>query len=371
MVATPLLAKDVRTSQQLPSSWQWDRTIKDFASLKANVMKMAEKKGPSIAPLSLMGDIEQCRKTASLKFLAEQAPSGWLRSIDALVIKGAGHMPFHEMMIRQRDRISECVHLKQRPARRFRYLDPITTNPKAVVTWIETQDWRYPWAVGNIDMDTAYALAFDWKVMGNEKAHDALVTWFDWHDKHFDQKTGFWDFAHTGELRNCMAGAMHQFGIYFLFNHDVKCPERAVDATLALQEPTGLFAPDSFSNNCLDIDAVFILANLNNKYGVRGPKIRTALEHVLEANLKCFHPDGGAMHRAGIDREPDWWSTWCRVAIVAWSASILGMSEYEGPWDFRPRHPFKHNNGGKNLPSWTDDSWYDATDWPRPDGHSS
>ena len=353
-------------AQQLPSTWTWDRSIRDFATLKQNVLKFAARKGPSTSALSLMGDIEQARKTATTSFLSQQAPSGWLRNIDSLVLKGAGHMPFHELMIRQRERISECVHLKLTPPHRFRYLDPLMANPKAIVTWIETQDWRYPWAVGNIDMDTAYALAFEWKVMGNERAYQTLVTWFDWHDKHFDAKTGYWDFANTGELRNCMAGAMHQYGIYFMFNHDLKYPERAADATLALQEPTGLFSTDSFSANCLDIDAVFILANLYNKYGVQKQKIRTALERALEANLKCFHPDGGAMHRTGIDKEPDWWSTWCRVAIVAWSARILGIREYEGPWDFRPRHPFKAEDGGKTLPAWTDDRWYDATDWPRP-----
>jgi hypothetical protein len=66
--------------------------------------------------------------------------------------------------------------------------------------------------------------------MGNQKAYDALVTWFAWHDKHFDPKTGFWDFANTGELRNCMAGAMHQFGIYFMFNHDLAFPAGEIDS---------------------------------------------------------------------------------------------------------------------------------------------
>jgi hypothetical protein len=361
------LARAANTAQQLPAGYTWDHSITNFASLKQSTLKFAARKGNNIPVLSLFGDIDRLRETAKTPaWLDQQSPSGWLRGIDALVIKGAGHMPFHEMMIKQRERISECIHLKLVPPYRFRYLDPLTANPRAMVTWIETQDWRYPWPVGNIDMDTAYALAFDWKVMGNARAHDALVTWFDWHDKHFDPKIGFWDFARTGELRNCMAGAMHQLGIYFMFNHEIPWPEQAADTTLALQEPTGLFATNSFSDNCLDIDAVFILANLYNRYGVRKAKIREALERALAANLKCFHPDGGALHRAGIDRDADWWSTWCRIAIIAWSSRILGISDFAGPWDFRPRHPFKAEDGGKALPSWTDDRWYAAADWPRP-----
>lgn len=363
--AAKAAVKEPAAAQRLPQDWKWDQSIKDFATLKQNVMKFSARKGPNIAALSVLGEIEQCRNTMSAGFLAQQAPSGWLRTIDALVIGGEGYRPFHEMMIKQREKISECIHLKQVPKHRLRYLDPLM-NPRAMRMWIETQDWRFPWAVGNIDMDTAFALAFEWKVMGNAKAQEALAAWFDWHDRNFDPKTGFWDFARTGRLRDCMAGAMHQFGIYFMFNRDLRYPEQAADATVALQEPTGLFAPDSYSNNCLDIDAVFILANIYNKYGVRKAKIREALERAFAANLKCFHPDGGAMNRVGIDKQPDWWSTWCRIAIVGWSARILGISEYEGPWDFRPRHPFKCEDGGKSLPDWTDGKWYDAADWPRP-----
>lgn len=368
LAGAPAVTKksELRESQKLPSSWKWDTSIRDFASLKQNVMKYAAVKGPSVAVMSIMGDIEHYRQTIKVPWLAQQSPLGWLRNVDSLVIKGPGYMPFHEMMIRQRDRIAECVHLKLVPANRFKYMDALTANPAAMVTWIETLDWKFPWGVGNIDMDTAYALAFDWKVMRNERAHDALVTWFDWHDKHFDSKTGYWDFGNTGELRNCMAGAMHQYGMYFMLGKELKYVERAVDATLSLQEPTGLFAVDSFSNNCLDIDAVFILSNIYNRYGVRQAKIRTALERAFEANLKCFHPDGGAVHRAGIDTAPEWWSTWCRIAIVGWSARILGIKEYDGPWDFRPRHPFKSEDGGKSLPSWTSDAWHAAADWPLP-----
>lgn len=184
-------------------------------------------------------------------------------------------------------------------------------------------------------------------------------------DPRLDPETGYCDFGNTGKLRNCMAGAMHQYGIYFLFGKELKYLERIVAATLSLQEPTGLFSPDSFSNNCLNIDAVFIRTNLYHRYGVQQAKIQIALERAFEANLKCFHPEGGAMHRAGIDSAPGW-STWCRISIVGWSARILGIREYDGPWDFRPRHRFKSEDGGKSLPNWTDEKWYAATDWPKP-----
>jgi hypothetical protein len=356
----------------LAPNWEWDRSVRDFQSLKQSVQRLAERsaKAKSTSSMSgaltLLGDVERVRQQASLEFLEEQAPSGWLRNIDALVLRGEGFRPFQEILIRHRERMGQCVVLKQRPKYRFRFLDPLMTSPNAMKLWLETQDWVNPWAVGNVDMDTAFALAFEWKVNGNERAQAALSAWFEWHDRNIDPKTGFWDFERTGNVLRAMAGGMHQLGIYFLFGREVPYHERAVKATLGLQQKNGLFSPDTWGHHGLDMDAVFVIANLYNRYGGSASGVRSVLERAFEANLKCFHPEGGAVSRAGVDRESDAWSTWCRVAITGWSARILRISEYLGPWDFSHRHPFHSEDGGKALPDWLSDKWYDAADWPRP-----
>lgn len=368
VAAAPIVASTGTAVAQPPPGWKWDPTITNFATLKTNVMRMVERKGGiSISTLTMLGDIEYCRAHAPTPFLSQQYPNGWLAGMDKLTLKGEGFLPQQEILIRQRERLSDCVHLKKIPRYRMKFLDPLLATSGALTTWIETQNWRFPWGVGNIDMDTAYAIAFDWKVMNNPRAHEALRAWFQWHDTKIDKRTGFWDLANTGELRNTMAGAMHQFGIYFLFNHELPYPERAAESTLRLQEPTGLFSADTFSHNCLDIDAVFVLTNIYHRYQAKQREIRACLERVFEANLKCFDPGGGAIHRVGVDNEPDWWSTWCRVAITGWCARILGIREFSsGPWEFRSRHPFQAEKGGLGLPDWEDDRWYDAVDWPRP-----
>ncbi len=355
--------------------WRWDTSIKDFKSLKASVLRLGERSGrarsaaamPGI--LSMIGEIETVRKNSSTDFLNEQAPSGWLRSIDALTLRGEGYRPIQEILIRHRERMGQCIMLKQRPKYRFQFLDALM-SPPAMKLWLETQDWTNPWAVGNVDMDTAFALAFEWKVNGNPRAQAALSAWFDWHDRNIDHSMGFWDFKRTGDVLKSMAGGMHQLAIYFLFGKEAPYHERAVQATLGLQQPNGLFSPDSFGQHGLDMDSVFVLANLYNRYGDYDSRVRSALERAFAANLKCFHPEGGAVSRPGIDRQPDAWSTWCRVAVAGWCARILRISEFQGPWDFHPRQPFQSEAGGKGRPDWLDDKWYDAVDWPRPAGGS-
>lgn len=352
--------------------WEWDRSIRDFRSLKQSVERLAalSAKAKSTSSMSgtltILGGIEDERKQRTAEFLAEQAPSGWLRSIDGLVLRGESFRPFQEIMIRHRERMGLCIALKARPKHRFAFLDPLMSSPKAMNIWLETQDWTNPWAVGNVDMDTAFALAFEWKVNGNKRAQGALSAWFDWHNRTIDPKIGFWDPRQTGDVTKSMAGGMHQLGIYFLFGREVPYHEKAVEATLRLQQPNGLFSPGTFGHHGLDMDAVFVLANLHNRYGDSASKVRSALQRAFEANLKCFRPEGGAVSTAGVDQVPDAWSTWCRVAVAGWGARILGIPEFQGPWDFSHRHPFHSEDGGKALPDWLDDKWYEAADWPRP-----
>jgi hypothetical protein len=91
-------------------SWQWDESIRDFRSLKHSVERLAQRSAKArvtsamTGVLTLLGDIERVRKEASLAFLEDQAPSGWMRNIDALVVRGEGYRPFQEIFIRHRER---------------------------------------------------------------------------------------------------------------------------------------------------------------------------------------------------------------------------------------------------------------------------
>ncbi len=364
-------------SAELPAGWQWDNAIKDFGSLRENLLRFAARQGEGelsagalmgkVSATALMGEVSERRKEASLDFLDLQREDGLCDSfVERITFWGKSYHPVMGIMKNVRNFISRCIYLKVRPKYPMGFLHSMIDRPGAVVEFIETQPWRNPWGIGNIAMDLGYALGFEWKVMGNAKARDALAEWFEWHDENADPKTGFWNPENIDEPRNLMAGGMHQFGIYFMFGREIKYPEAALKTTLALQEPTGLFSPNTFSHNCLDMDSVFVLANLYNRYNLNKAEVLRALELAFEANLKCFIPQGGAVNRVGVDKDSDWGSTYFRLMIIGWCARVLGIAEFEGPWEFRSRDPFSCIDAGASVPDWDSDQWYDHTDWPRP-----
>ena len=58
-----------KMAREIPSDWQWDKSIVDYKSLKENIRKFKEKYPEAITPIwTVMGEIEDCRKEASLDF---------------------------------------------------------------------------------------------------------------------------------------------------------------------------------------------------------------------------------------------------------------------------------------------------------------
>jgi hypothetical protein len=360
----------------MPASWEWDLTIQDFASLKDTVLRFRARHDPDRFPrgalgtYAILGMAEQARAEAAPHYAPVQFPNGLFRSCgENFRLEHAMYRSMHELFIHMRIEMGACIHLQRIPEHRLSFLDLLLNQPKHVAGWIESLPWDNPWGSGNLDMDLAFMFAFEWKVMGNPRGRDALVAWFDWHDRHIDPTTGFWDPHQTGDVRRQMAGAMHQFCIYFLFGKELPHPEAAVRATLSLQQDTGLFAADTYSHHGMDVDATLILTNIYHRYGVMQREIRACLERVFPSNLKCFHPDGGGCNIVGVTA-PDWWSTMVRVTIAGWCARILDITDYLGPWQWVQRHPFITERGGAGLPDWDDDTWYDAVDWPRPENSS-
>lgn len=350
------------------ASDQEEINVTDFESLKKSIFAYADKSGGisagAMSIFAMINELEYARKNAHLGYIDEQLENGLFPSAaEGFRLFPEMFYTMHELFIDQRDSMSGSVHAWKKPPHQLRYLNALIERPELVVNWIESLGWDDPWSAGNLDMDLAYALAYEWKMMGNSQAHDALQVWFDWHDDNFDAATGFWDPKNSGNLYHMMAGAMHQMGIYFMFNRDMPYPENAIDATIKTQTTTGLFSPHYFSHDSSDIDGVFIIANLYNKYQVREKEVKESLEKAFEANLKCFHPTGGAVSRLGVDKKAGMWATWCRTEIVGLCARILGISDFEGPWKFQQRHPFIAEDGGKSLPDWESEAWRKAAGW--------
>ena len=366
--ALPTSARPVAAA---PTQWgATDLDVTDFESLRANVyaFEAAHPRGPFFWLHEMLGDYPAVLADADRSLPQTQLPNGLFpAAVDGILFKRRFLDVTHDLLIRQRGGIADSIYLQTVPPHRFAYLEPMLADTAAVETWLDTLPWHDPWSCGNLTMDLAYALLAAWKLHGDERAREALDVWFAWHDREADPDHGFWDPRVVGSLYRAMAGGMHQFGIYFMMGREVPYPEAALRATLRLQNGYGLFAQEHPSHNSSDIDGVFVIANLYNRYGFAETEVKASMERVLAATLPLFHPAGGGINRLGMDTEPDPWSTWVRTACVGWAARILDVEAFAGPWELDShRHPFMSEDAGLGVPDPASEAWYDAVGWPRP-----
>lgn len=94
--------------------------------------------------------------------------------------------------------------------------------------------------------------------------HEDFFKWyFDWLDDMADPEVGFWRIGWIHKIKKNrltiqeLGGAVHYHWIYEFMNHPFPYPERAIDATLQLQNEKGTWHKD-FSY-CIDLDAIFFL----------------------------------------------------------------------------------------------------------------
>ena len=343
--------------------------VVDFASLKANVYAYDYAHGgPGLRLHETLGDYDEALAAVAGQPPAPQLANGlYVSAVEGVRLKERFLDVSHDLQLQQRVALSEAIYRQEVPAVRLGYLEPVLDDPGKMATWLDTLPWHDPWSCGNLTMDTAFALAAAWKLHGDDRARQALDVWFEWHDREADPATGFWDPLVVGSLHRAMAGAVHQYGIYWMLGRETPHPEQAVKATLRLQNGFGLFSDVYPSHHSSDVDGVFLLANLYNRYGMLEGEVRPALRRALDATLKLFHPDGGGINRLGVDTEPDGWATWVRTACVGWCSRILGVEAFAGPWELDShRHPFVSEDADRGVPDPATDAWFDAVPWPRP-----
>ena len=135
-----------------------------------------------------------------------------------------------------------------------------------------------------------------------------------------------------------MAGAAHNFHIYYYLNRPLRYVDRIVDHCVS-------FVGEGVTSACVDIDMVDILANMH-KYGYRTGDIESGLEKKLVDLLDFQNPDGGFADVKEGDRRFDGWNsyvepqglsncfaTWFRTATIAMICEVLFPKEF--PWHFR------------------------------------
>lgn len=201
--------------------------------------------------------------------------------------------------------------------------------------WLSRRDMRDPWQEGNNIVNLGSFLLL-LRERGDAAAQAsierALAVLFDWHDRLQEPSTGFWgvDQAHNSRMAlHAMAGATHNFHLWYACNRTLPYFDKAIDSCLAL--------PTATDSACIDVDEVDILAHGHLLAEHRREEARSWLLEKLMGLLALQCNDGGFFdERHGVRRVDGWvkgyeepqgmsntFSTWFRLIAIAMIAETL------------------------------------------------
>ncbi|MBN2656254.1 MAG: SCP2 sterol-binding domain-containing protein [Spirochaetales bacterium] len=223
----------------------------------------------------------------------------------------------------------------------FRFMKKYDSRRK-LDSWLRRRDMRAPWTEGNFVVNLA---SFYIRMMekGNKSEQRRYKKLLDrlllWHEVMQDPETGYWIEKGFDDPVSGMAGASHNFHIYFYLNRPVPRYKKIIDHSLSILN-------DGVSSACLDIDVVDVLCNFY-KYRYRQDDIRNYLEKKLKDLLDYQNEDGGFSDTDKGIRYFDGWSvyrepqgmsncfaTWFRCAAIAMIDCTLHPENSE-KWHFR------------------------------------
>lgn len=206
-------------------------------------------------------------------------------------------------------------------------------EPEMLKKWLEERDMTDPWLEGNNIVNLASFLIYELEQKEDKRLKELMKLFFDWHEAHQDPETGFWgtnDPVCPAGIMEGMAGAAHNFHLYFYNNREIPYYKPIVDYCLE-------FIQGRVKSACLDVDVVDILANLM-VFGYRSQEILERLESFAEQLIAFQNEDGGFADEKtnGVRRMDGWaggyfepqglsncFATWFRSATLAMIACVL------------------------------------------------
>lgn len=170
----------------------------------------------------------------------------------------------------------------------------------------------------------------------------AMDLLFEWHDRLQEPATGFWGVGQLSDARRgreAMAGAVHNFHLWYQRRRPIPFHERAVDYALA--QPPGV------NSACIDVDLVDLLVHAAMLTNYRREGTEAWLRQILVNLLDAQNPDGGFYdERTGVRLQDGWvggyrepqglsntFATWFRWIAIAMIADLL----WPGWWLWRFR----------------------------------
>lgn len=205
-------------------------------------------------------------------------------------------------------------------------------EPKELEKWLMERNLKDPWLEGNNVVNLASFLIYELEGKDDTRLNALMKVFFDWHDKMQDPNTGFWgtDKANDSDIMQAMAGAAHNFHLYFYYNREIPYYKKIIDYCLE-------FIKGKVKSACLDVDVVDILANFI-VYGYREEEIKQSLNDFSAKLIDFQNQDGGFTdEKTGGVRRMDGWvrgyfepqglsncfATWFRAATLAMIISVL------------------------------------------------
>ncbi|RJP70051.1 MAG: hypothetical protein C4532_09895 [Candidatus Abyssobacteria bacterium SURF_17] len=206
--------------------------------------------------------------------------------------------------------------------------------------WLADRQMSDPWNEGNNIVNLA-SFYFVLAESGDSRMKPLIEHIFTWHEETQDAETGYWLDTNAESPVHpmvAMAGAAHNYHLYYYLNRPIRYIERIVDHCLSL-------VGEGVTSACVDIDMVDILANMH-KYGYRSSEIEAGLEKKLADLLDFQNADGGFSDVCEGDRRFDGWNlyvepqgisncfaTWFRSATIGMICEILFPDAFS--WRFR------------------------------------
>ncbi len=209
-----------------------------------------------------------------------------------------------------------------------------------LINYLNKRRLSDPWLEGNNIVNLTSFIINEEK--DSNKLNELIDIIINWHNKTQDPLTGYWGTNHKtypASLLEGMAGAAHNFHIYYYFNREIPNYKKIIDSCL-------IFINQGVQSACIDVDVVDILVNMI-PYNYKVDQIKKSLENFLVKLLNFQNEDGGfADEKTNSVRRMDGWvlgywepqglsncfATWFRLITIALiESAIYG----ERDWVFR------------------------------------
>lgn len=170
----------------------------------------------------------------------------------------------------------------------------IITDKSKLIDFFNSLSWDNPWRDSNRVM---FALSNLCWLIDNQSRSDLvalLSSALDWIDDHQSPESGLWAPQKKVPLSNCMAATFHFSFFYLWIGREFKYTNKIIDSCLSLQENHGLFSgPYGIGQNCLDYDAIDLLAKCYQLCSHRKHEVEAALRKAKSQLKKLENSDGG------------------------------------------------------------------------------